>query len=212
LLDLRLMKLPSFGLSVVAGSLTRITGGALPFLLPMMLQLGFRLSPGTSGLITLSAAGGAVLMKAAGPRILRQWGFRNVLIWNGVLATLCLMSAALFTVAWPVWAIFTVMLVGGFFQSLQFTAYNTVAYADTTAAQASGATSFYATFQQLMLSAGICLAASVLAAARDFNHHATPTLSDFSVTWLVVGLITLTAAPICALLPKNVGDDMAGRG
>jgi hypothetical protein len=121
------------------------------------------------------------------------------------------MAAALFRPGWPFWAISTVMLCGGFFQSLQFTAYNTVAYADIPRAMMSAATSFYTTFQQLMLSAGICTAAAVLAVSIHVQHHAGPELSDFSVAWVVLGLITLIAVPICAMLPDNVGDDMAGR-
>jgi EmrB/QacA subfamily drug resistance transporter len=210
ILDLRLLRVRSFALSVWGGAFTRITGGALPFLLPMMMQLGFGVSAAQSGLITFSSAVGAMLMKAAGLRILRAWGFRRVLVWNGVLATLFLMSAALFRPGWPLWAIIAVMLCGGFFQSLQFTAYNTVAYADIPRAMMSAATSFYTTFQQLMLSAGICAAASVLALSIRIQHHAAPELSDFSVAWIVLGLITLVASPICAMLPADVGDDMVG--
>jgi hypothetical protein len=122
------------------------------------------------------------------------------------------MSSALFRPGWPLWAIYAMLLAGGFFQSLQFTAYNTVAYANISAKRMSAATSFYTTFQQLMLSAGICAAASVLSASATLRHHAVPTLADFSTTWIVLGIITLIAVPICALLPRNVGDDMAGRG
>ncbi len=211
ILNLRLMRLPSFGISVWAGALTRITGGALPFLLPMMMQLGFGVSAAESGLITLSSAAGAVLMKAAGSPVLRRWGFRNTLVWNGLAATLLLMCAALFRPGWPVWLIMTVMFVGGFFQSLQFTAYNTVAYAEMPVELMSAATSFYTTFQQLMLSAGICTATVVLASSIALQGHASAELSDFSVTWLVLGLITLLAVPLCARLSPDAGDEMSGR-
>jgi EmrB/QacA subfamily drug resistance transporter len=211
ILDLRLLQIRSFSLSVWGGAFTRITGGALPFLLPMMMQLGFGVSAVQSGLITFSSAAGAMAMKAAGVPILRRFGFRRVLVWNGVLATLLLMAAALFRPTWPFWAIIATMLFGGFFQSLQFTAYNTVAYADIPRSMMSAATSFYTTFQQLMLSAGICVAAATLAASIHLNHHTAPELSDFSVAWIVLGLITLIASPICAMLPDDVGDDMSGR-
>ena len=211
ILDLKLMRVRSFALSVVGGGFTRITGGALPFLLPMMMQLGFGVSAGRSGLITFASAAGAMLMKATAAPVLRRFGFRHVLIWNGVIATLFLMSAALFKPEWPIWLIVAVILAGGFFQSLQFTAYNIVAYAEIGAARMSAATSFYTTFQQLMLSAGICVAAAVLGMTSRLHGHAEPALNDFSMTWIVLGLITLIAAPVCALLPRDVGDDMAGR-
>jgi EmrB/QacA subfamily drug resistance transporter len=211
LLDLRLMGNRCFAISVWGGAFTRITGGALPFLLPMMMQLGFGMSALQSGLITFSSAAGAMLMKAAGVRVLRRWGFRTTLIWNGLLATLLLMSAALFRPGWPYLGIALVMFAGGFFQSLQFTAYNTIAYADIPPAQMSAATSFYTTFQQLMLSAGICVAATVLAVCVALRHHAGPTLGDFSATWIVIGLVTLVSVPICAGLRDGAGDEMSGR-
>jgi EmrB/QacA subfamily drug resistance transporter len=211
ILDLRLMRVKSFALSLWAGSFSRITTGALPFLLPMMMQLGFGMSATRSGVITFASAAGAMLMKAAGVPLLRRYGFRNVLIFNGIIATLFLMSAALFRPGWPLWTIYTLLLAGGFFQSLQFTAYNTVAYANISAKRMSAATSFYTTFQQLMLSAGICTAATVLSLSAALNHHALPALADFSTTWIVLGLITFIAVPICVLLPRGVGDDMTGR-
>ena len=211
ILDLKLMQVKSFALSVVGGAFTRITGGALPFLLPMMMQLGFGMTAGRSGLITFASAAGAMLMKATAAPLLRRFGFKHVLIWNGIVATLFLMSAALFRPGWPIAVIVAIILAGGFFQSLQFTAYNIVAYAEIGASRMSAATSFYTTFQQLMLSAGICIASGVLGVTAGIRGHAEPTLADFSVTWIVLGLITLVAAPVCALLPRDIGDDMAGR-
>ncbi len=211
ILDLRLMKVPSFRISVIAGSLTRITGGAMPFLLPMMMQLGIGLSAAHSGLITCAAAGGAMLMKALGGAIIRRLGFRKTLVWNGLLATLLLMCLAAFRPGWPIWALYALIFTGGFFQSLQFTAYNTVAYADIPRVMTSRAASFYSTFQQLMLSAGICVAAAALSASVAVNHRSVPRLPDFSVAWITVGLITLLACPICARLARDAGQDMTGR-
>ena len=210
-LDLRLMRVPSFSIAVWGGSLTRITGGALPFLLPMMLQLGFGVTAARSGLITFASAAGAMLMKAAAPAILRRWGFRNTLMWNGAIATLLVMGAALFRPGTPVAIMLGVIFAGGFFQSLQYTAFNTVAYAEIPRMRMSAATSFYTTFQQLMLSAGICAAAAVLAASMALHGHAGPSLSDFSVTWVVLGLVTLVGVPVCAALSRTAGDEMRGR-
>jgi len=212
ILDLRLMRVPSFSVSVWGGAFTRITAGALPFLLSMMLQLGFGVSAAQSGFITFASAAGAMLMKASAAPILRRLGFRTTLIWNGVVATALTMGLALFRPGWSLWVMYPVIFAGGFFQSLQFTAYNAVAYADIARPQMSAATSFYTTFQQLMLSAGICTAAAVLAASMAVQHHAAAQVSDFSAAWVVVGLITLVAAPICAGLSRNAGDDMSGRG
>jgi MFS family permease len=210
ILDIGLMRVPTFALSVLGGALTRITGGALPFLLPMMMQLGFGMSAARSGLITFMTAAGSLLMKLAATPILRQLGFRNTLIWNSLVASAFLAVCALFRPSWPVWAIYIVLLIGGFFQSLQFTAYNTIAYADISRRRMSAATSFYTTFQQLMLSLGICVSAGALHASVALAGRDHAVLSDFSVAFLVVTSVSLFAAPVCARLPKNAGANISG--
>jgi EmrB/QacA subfamily drug resistance transporter len=212
IIDFRLMKIPTFGISVIAGSLTRITGGAMPFLLPMMMQLGFGFSAARSGMITFSTAAGSVVMKVVTGPILRRFGFRSTLVWNGVIATAFLAVCATFRPSWPLLCINLVLLAGGFFQSLQFTAYNTVAYADIPHQRMSSATSYYATFQQLMLSMGICVSSALLALSMALAGHRIPHLSDFSVAFLGVTLISILASPVCARLPRNAGSVMSGHG
>jgi hypothetical protein len=102
------------------------------------------------------------------------------------------------------------LVVGGFFQSLQFTALNTVAYADIPQARMSSATSFYATFQQLMLSMGICISSGLLALSMAVTGHLTPHLPDFSVAFIGVTLISILSAPVCSRLPRNAGSAMTG--
>ncbi|MGN6480869.1 MFS transporter [Luteibacter sp.] len=210
ILDMTLMRFTTFRLSVIAGSLTRITAGAVPFLLPLMMQLGFGLSAAHSGVITFVSALGAMLMKATAAPVLRRWGFRATLVWNGVFSMICVALCAAFRPDWPLWIIYAVLLFSGFFQSLQFSAYNTVAYADVPSERFSSATSFYTTFQQLMLSLGICVAAAALQVSVVWGGREHAALPDFSVAFLVVTFISLIAAPVCALLPKNAGAEMSG--
>ena len=117
ILDFKLMRIPTFGISVISGSLTRITGGALPFLLPMMMQVGFGYSAARSGLITFSTAMGSFLMKTVTTPILRRFGFRTTLVWNGLIATGFLAICAAFRPSWPLMCINLALVVGGFFQS-----------------------------------------------------------------------------------------------
>jgi EmrB/QacA subfamily drug resistance transporter len=209
-LDLRLMRIPTFRLSVMCGTLSRIAVGALPFLLPMMLQLGFGMSAARSGLVTFVSSVGSLLMRTVAPKLLRQMGFRNVLVWIGLVATLLLAACAGFRPGWPVYLIYAVLLIGGFFQSLQFIAYNTIAYADVPRAQMSAATSFYTTFQQLSLTLGIATSAGVLSASIAVRGHAEPELIDFSMAFLAVSAIAL-AAPILSLgLGRNAGAELSG--
>jgi EmrB/QacA subfamily drug resistance transporter len=211
ILDITLMRVQSFRISVLGGSFTRIAGGSLPFLLPLMMQLGFGKSAEESGLITFASAAGAMVMKATAQPILRRLGFRRTLMWNGILACCCIASIATFRPEWPVAVIYGVLLASGFFQSLQFTAYNTLAYADLPSVRMSNAIGLYTTLQQMMLSVGICVAAIILNVATGLRGESLATLGDFSLAFLIVSAISLIASPICARLPADAGDNIAGR-
>jgi MFS family permease len=193
ILDPGLLKVDSFRNAMAAGAITRITQGAQPFLLPLMMQLGFGLSAAQSGLITLATAVGSISMKAVAPKILRRFGFRDSLMVGGFLACGGYALCALFRPGWPYPLIFAVLMVCGFFMSFQFTAYNTVAYDRIPQERLAVATSFYTTFQQLMLSVGICTGAMGLQGAMTLRHHAVPTLPDFSVAFVLVCAISLSA-------------------
>ncbi len=210
IMDLSLMRLPSFGTSVIAGSLTRITQGAQPFLLPLMLQLDFGLSAAQSGTIVIATAIGSLSMKAFAAKILRRFGFRNSLILNGILASAGYALCAAFRPGWPYPVIFCVLAVCGFFMSFQFTAYNTVAFDAVPSSRMSSATSFYTTFQQLMLSVGICVAALALQGSMILRDHQHPALNDFSAAFLVVTAISLGATIWNMRFTPHAGAEISG--
>jgi EmrB/QacA subfamily drug resistance transporter len=211
ILELTLMRVPTFRLSVIAGSLTRITQGAQPFLLPLMLQLGFGLTAAASGVILIAGAIGSFGMKWLAPWALRRFGFRNSLIVNGLVSSGGYAVCALFRPSWPQPAIFAVLAVCGFFMSFQFTAYNTIAYDEIAPQRMSSATSFYATFQQLMLSLGICVGAGALRIGMLATHSRTPQLADFSLAFLVVTAISALATVWHLQFAANAGDELSGR-
>jgi EmrB/QacA subfamily drug resistance transporter len=211
LLDFSLMKLPCFGLSFAAMMLFRTGIGAIPFLLPMMLQIGFGNSAVQSGLITFASSAGALVMKPGAQYALRMFGFRDTLVWNGVLSAAMLIACAAFRPTWPAAAIYLVLLLGGFLRSLQFTAYNTLAYGDVPRAQMSAATSLYTAGQQLAGTIGVSVGALSLEISRTLAGHGTPENADFSAAFIVVGLMTLAAAPIALFMPETAGDDLTGR-
>jgi len=211
ILDFRLMRIPTFRFSVVSGSFSRIGAGATPFLLPMMLQLGFGYSAAQSGLITFTSSAGSLLMRLVAPRLLRQLGFRNVMIWIGLLATALLGACAALRPGWPVVAIYALLLSFGFFQSLMFMAYNTIAYADVPRPEVSAATSFYTTFQQMALSLGIAVSAAALAGSVVLTGHARPMPTDFSIAFLVVAAISFMAPAISARLDHSAGAELSGQ-
>jgi EmrB/QacA subfamily drug resistance transporter len=211
LLDLSLMRLPCFGVALTAMMLFRTGIGAIPFLLPMMLQVGFGDSAVESGLITFASSAGALVMKPATQRALRLFGFRDTLVWNGVISAVMIAICAAFRPTWPAAAIYASLLIGGFFRSLQFTAYNTLAYGDVPRARMSSATSLYVTCQQLAATIGISAGAVSLEISMTMSGHAAPQPADFSHAFLVVAMFTLVAAPIALWMPRNAGDDLTGR-
>jgi len=209
-LDLSLMAVRSFQLSVIAGSLTRVTQGAQAFLLPLMLQLAFGLSAASSGTITIGSAVGALAMKGLAPRLLRGFGFRNNLIFNGVAASLGYAICGFFRPGWPEPLIFGILIVCGTFMSLQFTAYNTIAYAEIPRERMSAATSFYATFQQLTLSLGICAGSAVLQFGMLVSGGQTPAAQQFTWAFLAVTMISLAATYWNWKFAADAGAELSG--
>ena len=210
ILDLSLMRVPTFRLSLIGGSLTRITQGAQPFLLPMMMQLGFGMTAAASGAITVAGAIGSLAMKGLAPRILRRWGFRRSLIIGGLGASAGYAVCGLFRPDWPVPLIFGVLMVSGFFMSFQFSAYNTIAYDEIPSERMSSATSFYATFQQLMLSLGICVGAAALHVGMLGGGHALPRLGNFTLAFWVVTAVSASATIWTARFAADAGAGMSG--
>ena len=211
ILDLGLMKVPSFRLSVIGGSLTRITQGAQPFLLPLMLQLGFGMSAAVSGTITIAGAIGSLAMKSLAPRLLRRFGFRDSMVVGGLAATAGYAICGLFRPSWPTSLIFLTLMASGFCMSFQFTAYNTIAYDEIPPERMSAATSFYATFQQLMLSLGVCAGALALHVGMLAGGHAAPQLADFTIAFLVVTAISASATIWNRRFDRDAGAELSGR-
>ncbi len=209
-LDLSLMQVPSFRLSVIAGSLTRITQGAQPLLLPLMLQLTFGLSAASSGTITIAGAIGALVMKALAPRLLRRFGFRRSLIFNGVAASLGYAICGFSRPSWPVPLIFAILVICGTFMSFQFTAYNTIAYDEIPRERMSAATSFYATFQQLTLSLGICVGSASLQFGMLMSDTTVPTVVHFTWAFLIVTAISLLATYWNWKFAADAGAELSG--
>jgi EmrB/QacA subfamily drug resistance transporter len=211
LLDFSLLKLPCFGVAFCAMMLFRTGIGAVPFLLPMMMQVGFGDSAVESGLITFASAAGAFVMKPAAQHALRMFGFRDTLLWNGIISGTMLALCAAFRPAWPVAAIYAVLLVGGFFRSLQFTAYNTLAYGDVPRSRMSAATSLYITGQQLAATVGVSVGALALEVAMRLSGDGAARPTDSTVAFIAVAALPLVAGPIALLMPRDAGDDLTGR-
>ncbi|BDV33469.1 MFS transporter [Methylocystis iwaonis] len=211
IIDLALLRIPTFRAAIYGGFLFRVGLGAVPFLLPLLLQVGFELSAYESGLLTFVAAAGAMVMKTTAQPILKRFGFRRVLIVNALICTGFLAANGSFTQATPHWLIMTMLLVGGFFRSLEFTALNAICYADIPPESMSNATSFAAVGQQLSLSTGVAIGAAALETARALHGGGTLMALDFPPAFFVVASISAVSIVNFVRLAPNAGDELTGR-
>ncbi len=210
-IDLNLLSIPTFRIGVTGGTLTRMGIGALPFLLPVMLQLGFGYSPIVSGLVTFASAAGALTMRLTATRIIRAFGYRRTLVFNSMLTAVFLAANALWRPATPLLLIFVVLLLGGFFRSLQFSAVNTLGYADVPPALMSRATPFASMAQQLAMSLGVGTGALLLHLTLVVHGSTELGPGDFAPAFIGVGLISLCAVLPFTKLRPDAGASVIGR-
>jgi EmrB/QacA subfamily drug resistance transporter len=210
IIDLGLFAIPSYRAAVIGGFFFRAGIGALPFLLPMMLQVGFGLSPLSSGLITFAAAAGALTMKFTAGPFIRALGFRRVLIWNVVISAAFLAINGFFEPATPHWLIFVVLLVGGFFRSLQFTAMQALSFADVPPERMSRATSLGSMVQQLAQSVGVAFGAMILHLTVAFHGAGAVGPADFLPAFAGIALLSLAAVLFFLPLAADAGAEVSG--
>jgi len=211
ILDLQLFKYPTFRVSIFGGFMFRLGLGALPFLLPLLLQIGFNLTPFQSGLITFTSALGSMFMKAAISMVLKRLGYRPVLVYNSLISGAFLAACACFVPGVPFAAMIAVLLAGGFFRSLQFTSINTIAYAEIEPRLMSRATTLVSVAQQLALSTGVAVGALIVEITLRLKHSAAMGAWDFPPAFLAVGALSASAALIFGRLAPNAGAELSGR-
>jgi EmrB/QacA subfamily drug resistance transporter len=210
IIDLDLLRIDSLRITLVGGLAFRVAVGALPFLLPLMLQVGFGMSAFQSGLLTFVSAVGAVTMKLTAAPILRRWGFKRVLSANTWIGSAMIALLALLSAHTPALLVMTVLLAGGFFRSLQFTALNTLGYADVQADALSRATALVAVVQQLSLAAGVAVAAMLLDGSRSFDGRSALLALDFQRAFAAVGLLSLASLWWYGQLAADAGAELSG--
>lgn len=211
LLRLELFKVQTFRVGVLGGSLFRVGIGALPFLVPLFLQLGFGLTPFQSGVLTCTGAAGSMCMKTLSRKILKRFGFRTVLVSNLGFASASLMAIGLFTAHTSHLAIALTLLIGGVFRSLQFTSLNAISYADIEHADVSQASSISSAVQQLSLGMGVTIGAFALQASSALQGHTTIVASDFWPAFVLIGLVSLSSMRFLRTLRDDAGAEISGR-
>jgi EmrB/QacA subfamily drug resistance transporter len=210
ILDLNLLKLPTFFSGVAGGFLFRLGIGAIPFLMPLLLQIGFGLSPFESGSLTFAAAAGAMAMKFTASRLIKRFGFRTILVGNAFICAAFLASYGLIGANTSHVVIFVALLTGGFFRSLQFTALNAIGYADVSQARMSRATSFASVSQQMSQAVGVAVAAAAVQSLQWLFGDATLAPRDMQMSFFVVAGVSLCSVLIFARLAPDAGAEVSG--
>jgi EmrB/QacA subfamily drug resistance transporter len=211
LLDLAALDHPTFALSTLGpGFTTRIAINAVPFLLPLLFQLGFGLSAADAGLLILVYFLGNLGMKAVTTPTLRRHGFRTTLIVSGVIGSGAIAACALLTATTPMWVTGAVLLVAGLTRSMQFTAINTIAFADVTPAQRGSATALSAMMHHVTMVLGVAGAAVVLNLAQAAAGRSESTLADFAIAFAATGALALASAMWFRRLAPGAGAEVTG--
>ncbi len=207
LLDFSVLKVPTYAVTVLWGGVTRIGIEAVPYLSPLLFQIGFGLSPFHSGLLLLAAATGNLGMKAFTTPILKRFGFRRVAATGGTIAGLATIACGLLMPATPLPVTLALLFVYGLARSMQFTMLATLAYADVPDAQKGPASTLWSTNQQMTIGMGIAFGAVCLrvTSALRGSHAASFTLGDFHWAFAIAGLLTLVSVIGYVRLPRDAG-------
>lgn len=209
--DMTVFRLKTFRAGTIGGGFTRIALGATPFLLTMLLQVAFGMSAFAAGLMTFMSSAGAFLMKACAPRTLRRFGFRQVLIFNGLITAASFAGFAFFHEDTPKLVILAVLGFSGFFRSLQFTSLNGLAYADLESHQMSRGTTVSAMAQQLVQSIGVGLAAALVRTFMAMGGATEISREVIAPTFVVMGAVSLISLFWFVKLPGDAGAQTSGR-
>jgi EmrB/QacA subfamily drug resistance transporter len=188
ILDLRLLRIRTFRIGTVTGSICRMGLDAVPFLLPLMFQVGFGFSPLQSGLLSFSSSLGAMLVRTLSGTILRFFGFRRLLAGTACLAAAVTAGCGLLRPDTPAWLIVLLVLLSGCVRSIQYLGLNTISYADVPGAVLSKSTSVGGVAQQLARGFGIAIGAALLALIAGPRML---TAEDFRVAFFLIALLPL---------------------
>lgn len=211
LLDLSPFGVQTFALSTLsAGTAVRMSINATPFLIPLFLQVGFGLDAIAAGTYLLVYFAGNLAMKTATTRTLRRFGFRRVLVVNGLITTGSIVACGFLTPSTPQAVIMALLFVAGLSRSMQFTALNTLGFADIAPAQRSSASTLSSMLQQVSMLLGVAVAAAVLNLSGMLRAGAGTPLADFRWAFLVVGAIGMAASLRFLVLPHDAGAEVSG--
>jgi MFS family permease len=213
LMDLWAMRIKSYAVTIKGGTLFRIAIGAVPFLLPLLFQIGFGLNAFDAGLLVLAVFAGNLVMKPFTSPILYRFRFRTTLVVNGLLNAATIFACALLTPQTPTWLILALLFVSGLTRSMQFTALNTLAFSEVPQPRMSGANTLFNMAQQMGSGLGIAIGALALRLAEMLmpQQQGVVPLADFQLAFIVIGVIALVAVLDSFTLGAEAGNEIRQR-
>ncbi|AKI02690.1 drug resistance transporter, EmrB/QacA subfamily [Hoeflea sp. IMCC20628] len=213
LLDLNTFRRRTFAISnLFAGGYARISINATPFLLPLLFQISFGLDPLQAGGLTIAYFAGNLAMKTVTTRILRRFGFRLVLVVNGVLSAIFIAACGALMPDTPYGLVLGILFCAGLTRSMQLTALNTIAFADVEPAERSSASTLSSMLQQVSMVLGVALAALLLNASQAFGARQSLALVDFQIAFAAIAILALISAGLMLRLPADAGSAVSGHG
>jgi len=210
LLDLRLLRVRNFRITIVAGTFFRLGQGATPFLFPLMLQLTFGLTPFESGMVTFAGAIGALVAKFVANWVFARWGFKNPLVISTAISALGILVMGLYDPSTPIPLILAILVFTGFWQSIFWTGSNAFTFADIEDKDAGQANVMSQVWGQLMFAMGVALGGGTLELAHRVRGGAELVLADFHTAFFVVAAVGCVSTLLFMRLPRNAGHQLIG--
>lgn len=209
MLPLTALKIKSYAVTIYGGSLFRVAIGALPFLLPLMFQLGYGMNAFDAGLLVLAVFAGNLAMKPFTSPILHRFRFKSIMLVNGLLNSATIFACALLTPDVPTAITLLLLFASGMTRSMQFTALNTLAFSQVPAEQMGGANTLFNTAQQLSTGLGIAIGALSLRVAEHFlPASAGMQTSTFHIAFIIIGVFSLAGTLDSLTLDPTAGDEI----
>lgn len=210
LIDLRVLRIATVRRSAIGGSWFRMVVSAVPFLLPLMFQAGFGWSPVRSGLLVMAVFAGNIAIKPITTPALKRLGFRRVLLYSGLGMAVTVAACGLITAATPLPVIAVVLLLSGAFRSIGFSAYNTIAFADTDPSTLGDVNTLMSTTTQLMAGLGITVAAIAVRAGEALSIGGSASAQPYQAAFVLVDLLMLLALADALRVQRQAGAAIGG--
>ncbi|MFG0802102.1 multidrug transporter subunit MdtD [Leclercia sp. GLN_9] len=206
LISLSLFNTRTFSVGIAGNIASRLGTGCVPFLMPLMLQVGFGYPALIAGCMMAPTAVGSILAKSGVTQLLRRLGYRRTLVGVTVFIGVMIAQFSLQSAALPVWMLILPLFVLGMAMSIQFTSMNTITLADLSDENASGGNSMLAVTQQLSISLGVAVSAAVLRFYEGFDSNNT--VEQFHSTFITMGVLTVVSALVFMLLKPKDGQNL----